>query len=391
MSERPWRLAHLLSAPHRLGFAVGAALMSVLALWWLAVLIASRLGAAPSWPVPPTLAHGLLFTLGFMPAFMAGFLFTAGPRWLGQPEVDARALLTALLQFGAGWLMALVGMHAGVWLAAFGAATAASGWMRLSLRLAALLRASRASDRLHARWMLLACFVGVAAMLLACGALLQDDASLLHGAVQLGLWGFIAPVFAAASHRMLPFVNAAAWPLLGGLALAGLAEMAWLPPWLLAPSLAIASLALLAQAWRWQRAQKLKGESQRLLAMLHGGFVWLGASLGLQAASQTLQATGLGGLGAAPLHALTLGWLGCTLIAMVTRATATHSGRARAVDGFGWGLYRWLQLGVLLRVAGALGLGLVPPAAVWAAVTAAWTWRYGAWLGRPNADLSRPY
>ena len=111
MSERPWRLAHLLSAPHRLGFAVGAALMSVLALWWLAVLIASRLGAAPSWPVPPTLAHGLLFTLGFMPAFMAGFLFTAGPRWLGQPEVDARALLTALLQFGAGWLMALAGMH----------------------------------------------------------------------------------------------------------------------------------------------------------------------------------------------------------------------------------------------------------------------------------------
>ncbi|MBL8275931.1 MAG: NnrS family protein [Pelomonas sp.] len=400
-SAAPWQLKRLLSAPHRLGFAIGAAAIGLFALWWLAVLLAARLGFAPGWAVPPTLAHGLLFTLGFMPAFMTGFLFTAGPRWLGQPGVDARTLLTALLQLAVGWLIAFVGIHASAWLAAFGVATSACGWLRLSLRFAAMLRVSRVLDRLHARWVLAACFVGVVAMLLACLALVQGDAVLLRAAIQFGLWGFVGPVYAVVSHRMIPFFSAAAlpqleaWrpnalllPMLGGLALSGVAEMGWLAPSLLAPPLALASLALLALALRWGLAQRLKGESRRLLAMLHGGFVWLGLALGLQAASQARLAFGLAGLGTAPLHALTLGWLGCTLMAMVTRVAAGHSGRSLAVDNLGWAAYRLLQLAVLLRVAAALGLavGLLPAAAIWAAVVATWGWRQGAWLGRPRVD-----
>lgn len=399
----PWRLRRLLSAPHRLGFAVGAAAMCLFALWWLAVLLASSVGFGPSWALPPGLAHGLVFTLGFMPAFMAGFLFTAGPRWLGMPGVDARGLLTALLQFGGGWLIVLIGVHAGTLLAAFGIAMAACGWLRLSLRFAALLRASRVSDRWHARWVLAGCGAGVAAMLLACWAVLRGDAPLLHGAVQLGLWGFIGPVYAVVSQRMVPLLGAAAlprveaWrpnalllPMLGGLALTGVAEMAWLPPWLLAPPLAILSLLLLTVAVRWGRARSLKGESARLMAMLRGGFAWLGAGLGLQAVSLALQASGRGGLGAAPLHALTLGWLGSTLIAMITRVAAGHSGRPLAIDRLGWFVYRLLQLGVLLRVAAALGwgtpAGLPFSAAIWAAVSASWAWRCGGWLGRPRVD-----
>ena len=98
--REPWRPQRLLSAPHRLGFAVGAAAMSLLAIWWLLVLLAPRFDLVLPWVVAPTLAHGLLFTLGFMPAFMVGFLFTAGPRWLGMPPVEARTLLAPLLQFG---------------------------------------------------------------------------------------------------------------------------------------------------------------------------------------------------------------------------------------------------------------------------------------------------
>jgi uncharacterized protein involved in response to NO len=399
----PWRLRRLLSAPHRLGFAVGAAGMSGAALWWLAVLVAPTLGYQPAWAVPPALAHALVFTLGFMPAFMAGFLFTAGPRWLGLRGVEARVLLTALLQFGLGWLVVLVGVHAGTWMAALGIAAAACGWLRLSLRFAALLRASRVPDRLHARWVLAASGVGVAAMLLACLSLQLGDAALLRGAVQLGLWGFVGPVFAVVSHRMVPFFSAAAlpqleaWgaralllPMLAGLALAGLAEMAWLPPGLLAAPLAVASAALLAVALRWRLVRSLKGQALRLLAMLHGGFVWLGLALGLQAVSLALQALGRDGLGAAPLHAMTLGWLGCTLIAMLTRVAAGHSGRPLAIDGLGWAAYRLLQLGVLLRVGAALGGGMqggvLAAAFIWAVVSATWAWRIGGWLGRPRID-----
>ena len=62
----PWQARRLLSAPHRLGFATGAALMSALALWWLLAMAAPRLGIELRWALPPTQAHGLLFTLGFI-------------------------------------------------------------------------------------------------------------------------------------------------------------------------------------------------------------------------------------------------------------------------------------------------------------------------------------
>lgn len=399
-APQPWRPQRLLSAPHRLGFAIGAGLMSAMALWWLLVLAASRWGLSLPWAVAPTQAHGLLFSLGFMPAFMVGFLFTAGPRWLGLPAVDARTLLAPLLQFGAGWLGLMAGSHAGRLVAALGLALATAGWLRLTLRFAALVRESRAPDRLHAKAVLIACVVGVLAMGLAGWALMQGDAAVLRAATQLGLWGFVAPVYAIVSHRMIPFFSAAAlprleaWkpnglllPMLGGLLLGGVAEMAWLPAWVLAPPLALAALALLLLALRWGLVRSLQGESLRLLAMLHGGFVWLGLALALQALSLTLQATGQGGLGAAPLHALTLGYLGCTLIAMITRVAAGHSGRPLAVDRAAWAIYGLLQLGVLLRLAAALGLdSLLPAAAIWAVATCFWTWRYGGWLGRPRID-----
>lgn len=398
-----WRLHRLRGAPHRLGFAVGAVLLCLSALWWLALLLAAHLGAPLGWAVAPPLAHGLVFTLGFMPAFMAGFLFTAGPRWLGLPAVAAPALLSPLLQLGAGWLMVLTGLQAGAALVAVGMATAAAGWLRLTLRFAALLRSSRVPDRLHAHGLLAGCAVGVVAMLLACWALLAGEAGLLRVAIHVGLWGFVGPVFAVASHRMLPFFDAAAWPpldaahphaplwiTLAGLALMGLAELAWLPPELLAGPLALAALVQLGVALRWARQHGLRGESRRLLAMLHGGFVWLGLALALQAASLLLQARGHGGLGAAPLHALTLGWLGSTLMAMVTRVAAGHSGRPLAIDRLAWAVYGLLQLAVLLRIAAGLGwvgpAGQLAAAALWAAVSAAWAGRCVGWLGRPRVD-----
>ena len=58
-------------------------------------------------------------------------------------------------------------------------------------------------------------------------------------------------------------------------------------------------------------------------------------------------------LGLAPLHALTAGYLGATLLAMVTRVAAGHSGRPLAADGLAWGLYWTLQTAAMLRVGAA--------------------------------------
>jgi uncharacterized protein involved in response to NO len=407
----PWRAAWLLAAPHRLGFFAAALMLAVSALWWAAVLVAGALGYSPAWSVPPPAAHALLMSQSFMPFFIAGFLFTAGPKWLGQPEVGARSLLRPIVLMLSGWLLALTGFHLHAWLAAAGITLVAAGWSRLCLQFFLLLRRSRVPDRIHARVVAGACGVGAVALWLAAAALALDATLLLRTSTQIALWGFAATVFATVSHRMIPFFSASALPLLD----------AWRPMWLLWVLVAILWLELLpavAELWwwplppalrwsqvalelpaatlllwlavRWGLVQSLK---IRLLAMLHGGFVWFGLAFALNAISHLLMALTAGelSLGLAPLHALTMGYLGATLLAMVTRVSSGHGGRPLAADNIAWALYWLLQTAVLLRVLAALWPVAATPLTLfgvlaWAAATAGWAIRYGGWFGRPRVD-----
>jgi uncharacterized protein involved in response to NO len=413
-SEAPdprWRLARLLSAPHRLGFFAAALLLATSALWWAVALAARAAGITLAWAVPPPVAHGLLMSLGFMPLFIVGFLFTAGPRWLAMPDVPAPVLRRPVAAMVGGWALALPGFHISAALAAAGVALVAFGWAALVLRFVRLVRASPAPDTLHATLVAVSGTVGVLALLLATIGLGLDQSTLTRVATRLALWGFLAPVFAVVSHRMIPFFTASALPMLdswrpnwllwvmvgvlwlqGGFAVAEL--LTWPLPaaarWAQAAFEAPAAVLLLWIAWRWGLVQSLK---IRLLAMLHAGFLWLGISLALSAASHGwMAATGdAQSLGLAPLHALTMGYLGATMIAMITRVAAGHSGRPVAADNLAWGLYWALQTAALLRVAAALWpathtLLTLCAVAAWAFAALGWAWRYGGWLGRPRTD-----
>lgn len=410
-ADTRWRAARLLSAPHRLGFFAAALLMAATALWWLAALAARAAGLVLPWAVPPPAAHGLALSLGFMPLFIVGFLFTAGPRWLALPEAPARTLLRPVLAMGGGWALALTGFHLAAPLAGLGLAAVTIGWVAVLGLFARLVGTSRVLDRLHARAVLAAGVVGAFAM--GAGALgvglTQWD--LARAAAQLAIWGFLAPTFAIVSHRMLPFLTASALPwleawrpnwllgsmlfALGASAVGEVVAVLWwpLPPaahGLLAAVQSPAALLTLWLALRWGLLHSLR---QRLLAMLHGGFVWLGVAFALAAVSHALAAAqgDSAALGLAPLHALTMGHLGATLVAMITRVAAGHSGRPLAADDRVWALYWVLQAAVVLRVVAALWPALpmvvtLLAAAAWALACASWAWRYGDWLGRPRAD-----
>lgn len=407
----PWRFAWLLTAPHRLGFFAAALMLAFSSIWWAAVLVARALGPAPAWAVPPPAAHGLLMSLGFMPLFMAGFLFTAGPKWLGLPAVPARRLLPAIALMLAGWALTVTGFHVHAALASAGMALVAAGWTGLCLKFIVLFRRSRVPDRLHAFLAAAACSVGALALGLAALSLALDSVLLLRSATQLALWGFLATVFAVVSHRMLPFFSASALPLLD----------AWRPMWLLwffvlvlwlelVPAVAElwwwplpaalrwvqvaievpAALLLLWLAIRWSLVQSLK---IRLLAMLHGGFMWWGIALALNAVSHALMALTGGelSLGLAPLHAMTMGYLGATLFAMTTRVSSGHGGRPVAADNIAWALYWVLQSAVLLRVIAALWPAVTTALTLfavlaWTTATVGWAIRYGSWFGRPRLD-----
>ena len=72
----PWEL--LAQVPHRAYFSAGVGAFVLLALWWSVALPVAGVTAQPS-----VLVHGLMMPLGIFPPFMLGFVFTAGPRWLG--------------------------------------------------------------------------------------------------------------------------------------------------------------------------------------------------------------------------------------------------------------------------------------------------------------------
>jgi len=409
-----WKIARLASAPHRLGFFVGMSMLSAGALWWLAVL---GLRLAPGLPVPWAIGsvhvHALLMIFSYMPMFFAGFLFTAGPRWLGVPAPGARALLPTAIAWLAGWAMFLIGAHAGAPLAATGLAVVAAAWSLFVSRLIRLLRASRARDRTHLAVVTIAGVAGAGALWLAASGLAIAEPQLVRFALSAGLWWFLAPVFVAASHRMVPFFDVAVprlerrlpngllwiWltvllpqPVLDSAAHAG----NWIT--LAAAALDVAAALLVLQlALRWARVQNLR---IRLLAMLHAGFAWFGVALGLQALTAWLAWNGQDAHEArlAALHALGMGFFGSTQLAFVTRISAGQQGRAQSIDALAWALFLGLQGAVLLRLAAtalpawqphrdAAQLWLLLAAALsWAIVMVTWSARYMRWYGRPRSD-----
>ena len=386
-------------------------MMATCSLWWGGLLWMRALGIVPSGAISVSSAHALLMSLGFMPLFFAGFLFTAGPKWLGRPEVSARSLLPGLSLMLSGWMIVLLGLHFHPLIASTGLALVATGWTGLSLKFYKLLRQSRMEDRMHPGLAALACGVGVVTFWAAVVALAVDSDVMLRAATQLGLWCFVATVFAVVSHRMIPFFSASAiplldawrpmwllWVMLGMLWLEGfssVAELLWWPlpnalRWTQVAFELPSALLMLWLAVRWGLVQSLK---IRLLAMLHGGFAWLGISFALNAVSHTLIALTAGelSLGLAPLHAMTMGYLGCTLFAMATRVSSGHGGRTLAADNTAWTLYWVLQTAVLLRVIAALwptksALFTLLAIATWNIATVSWAIRYGRWFGRPRLD-----
>jgi uncharacterized protein involved in response to NO len=178
----------------------------------------------------------------------------------------------------------------------------------------------------------------------------------------------------------------AVWVELRGLA-DGAAGATWMG---LRGSLELAAgTVLLWLAWVWGLVQSLKN---RLLAMLHIGFVWLALALLLSGASQWLGvSSGIPALGLGPMHALSMGCLASLMLAMVTRVSCAHSGRALHADKLIWSLFWLLQLTTVMRIAAdaypSLANGLLLPAALlWGGVMSVWGVHLGNWYGRVRTD-----
>ena len=242
------------------------------------------------------------------------------------------------------------------------------------------------------------------ALLVGCASLAALALAVVLGAyavalacVRTALWGFVVVVYVSVAHRMIPFFTSSAMPFIN----------AWRPFWALGLMLTVAAVEVLAvwvelggvpggavgAAWTlgrgifelaaggvllwlsvvWGLMQSLKN---RLLAMLHVGFLWLGLALVLGGVAQclgVLQGTPVLRLGA--LHALGMGCLASLMLAMVTRVS----------------LFWMLQLATVLRIAAAAHAALaqwllLPAVLLWVGIMLIWGTRLGSWYGRLRAD-----
>lgn len=416
---RPW-----FDAPHRPCFGAAAVLWLVAGAAWAAALAG---GLPTAQRALAGAVHALVFGLGPMPLFIAGFLLTAGSRWLKAPAVRGRVPALGAGLTLAGWLVAIAGVAlapaagtAGILVA--GLLLAGIGSVLLLARLWGLRRRATAPS-LHFDLALAACSLQPAALGLAAAVAAFDAPDRLRTVAVVGLWWIVLPVFVVAVHRMLPFFESdppdrltRRWPQATlGLALAAAAVQGaaaavaalsatvvpatrpgWAGPVALQVSLAAvalpslgailaAALALLSvqRAWHWGRHRVRRAP---MLAMLHRAWLWWTlAWVGLALAQwPALDPAWRARLDDAALHALTIGFLGGTMLAMVTRVSATQAGRAAPFDRGARALEALLQGVVLARVGAAL---LPVPPALLALAALGWAAVAGAWLARHAADL----
>jgi len=372
-------------------FLAGAVQMLLTIAWWLVELATRATGfLSPTSALPAARGHAFLMLYGVFPFFIFGFLFTVYPRWLRGTGIERHAYVAAFALLFGGILLFTAGLILDRWIVVLALVVFLAGW---AMALTSLLRVyARARERgPHERLLNVALAGGMLGIAVFLVAVLTDSARLFATARELGLWLFLVPVVFLVSHRMIPFFSQSAlmnyimvrpaWgPSLmavcvtahAGLELSGLAQ------WRFLADLPLA-LAALHHSWVWQFRRSFHA---RLLAMLHIAFLWLGIGMTLYSVqSLILLATGTDTLGRAPLHALGIGFLTSMIVAMASRVTLGHSGRALSADTLTWAVLLGVNLAAVLRMAGELlpvwgsWLNLLA-AVVWLCALLPWVLRY---------------
>ncbi len=340
----------LFSAGFRPFFLLGAVWAGVAIALWLPAYFGD-LTIATAFSPRDWHVHEMLY--GYVTAIVCGFLLTAIPNWTGRLPLQGWPLVGLAAAWLAGRLAVAFSAMIGGWLAA------GVDLSFLALLIAVSARELGYSTQSHNKRIL-----AVISVLLIGNAVFHAEALLLgsadHG-VRIGLasvillitliGGRIVPSF---TRNWLARENPGPLPASSSrfdLATIAIAA-ASLVSWVVAPDSAITAAALIAaaiaQAVRLARWRGYRAWADRLVLVLHVayGFVPLG-----------FFATGLASLGIAPtsagVHFWTVGAIGTMTLAVMTRASLGHTGRALIASPVAHGLYALVIAAALARACAA--------------------------------------
>lgn len=321
--------------------------------------------------------HEMLF--GFVMATVAGFLLTAIPNWTGRRPVDGWRLAGLLGLWGLGRAACLVSADLPA-----GAALAAD--LSFPLVLLAVVAWEIVAARNWRNLMILVPvgLFGAANLLMHLEAMSVDVPPGLGW--RLGLMAALVLISVIAGRIVPAFTRnwlvrrngPDAGPRSGPAAPAWVDRAALgvlhtgLLGWAIWPDLAPLGYLLIAggvlNLWRLARWRGAATLAEPLLLILHVGYAWLGAGVILLGLSLLLPSVPL----SAAIHALTAGAIATMTLAVMTRATRGHTGRALTAGPETVAIYGLVTLAALTRVAAAwAGSGLM----TWLIVSAA------CWIG----------
>jgi len=355
-------------------------------IWTLAVAV------PPHFALDPLAWHRHETLFGGVGAILAGFLLTAVPSWTGTSPLSGRPLLLLLLAWLAARLLGLAGGAALVPLAALAELTFLGGVLAWVAR--AVIGAGNHRNRPVVA--LVALFVTGAVLSwaepvldLPTGAL-GDRLGLAVILLLLALiGGRIVPAFTRNwMVRLGPRTLPAPFGPLDAATLAVWALV--LATWVAAPLarpvgvlFLVAGFLHAARLLRWQGHRTL---AEPLVSVLHLAYAWLP----LGAVLHGLALAGLGPDPATTLHAFTTGAIGTTTLAVMTRASLGHTGRALTADAATVVIYALVVTGALLRLLVPLAADrtslLALAAAAWGGAYLLFALRYGPLLTAPRAD-----
>jgi uncharacterized protein involved in response to NO len=338
------------SAGFRPFFLLGAAWAAIAVPVWLAAYVHGYV-LPGSLPAMTWHAHEMIY--GYALAAVTGFLLTAIPNWTGRLPI--RGLPLAAL--ATLWLAGRIALLASAWIGPELAAaidlsflvvliatvarevTAAKSFHNLPvLAILGVLLAGNGLVHLHALDIAytsaLGNRIGVATLVVLIALI---GGRLIPSFTRNWLAKFRTDVSAPAPHDVLD--TACLVVIVAGL-------VAWVstPDSLVAHAMAVA--AGVAAALRLSRWRGIATAREPLLFVLHVGYAWVAIGLFLLGLNGFFGWAPLG----APLHALTVGAIGTMTLAVMTRASLGHSGRALRAGGGTITLYVLVTLAALLRV-----------------------------------------
>lgn len=367
--------------PFFLGAAIYAAAAVPIWLW----MYNSGAGAAGVFAGSAWHAHEMIF--GYLGAVVAGFVLTAVPNWTGRLPLSGFPLALLFLSWLAGRVaVSVVGDPLLAFLLdlAFPVALAGSVWREViagrnwrNLPVAGLLSLFALANALHHAENLWPTLNGIG-FRLALGV----------AATMIALiGGRITPSF---TRNWLAKRNSVKLPAsFGTIDRIALATTALgTAGWVFFPDhpvsgilLALAGLLLFGRLARWRGLMTFR---EPIVLILHLGYLWIAVSLLLLGcailAPDTMPQS-------SALHALTAGAIATMTLAVMTRASRGHTGRAIEADPATLAIYALVSVGALLRVLAPLLPGfyielLTAGGALWSSAFALFAIRYGPMLLR---------